>query len=254
MNLNWGHWIRFPVPAVSPHHTSVRQTHHPSHLKSPLTGPAAASPWLSSIIPADWLVERRAGWWVMLMLGTWLERSRLHERRPGRMEREAGGGGLLLQNSTDFILAHLQNPQEERAAFQVEFPPRNPSEMHTRDYPINISSYAHWGGGHFSSHCTSVSTTGGCRRCPGTVVSPPPHPPQGTVGVSNDRSALPKPSSRPSEGAQLRPPLNPRVSSPPPSVRCDGLPLIKGRRLAGHHLVMTSPKPLCRASDLQVGR
>lgn len=90
------------------------------------------------------------------------------------------GGGLLihlvalqLQNSHGIILAHLQNPQEERAAFQVEFPPRNPSEMHTRDYPINISSYAHWGGGYFSSHCTSVSTTGGCRRCPGTVVSPP---------------------------------------------------------------------------------
>lgn len=56
VNLNWGHWIRFPVPAVSPHHASVWQTHHPSHLRSPLTGPGAASPWLSFIIPADWLV------------------------------------------------------------------------------------------------------------------------------------------------------------------------------------------------------
>lgn len=74
-------------------------------------------------------------------------------------------------------------------------------------------------------------------------------PPQGTVVVSNDRSALPKPSSRPSEGAQLRTPLNPHVSSLPQSVRCERLPLIKGRWLAGHHLIIISPKRLCRASD-----
>lgn len=61
--LNWWHWILFSVPAVSPHPASVWQTHHPSHRKSPLTGPAAASSWSSFIIPADWLVERRADRW-----------------------------------------------------------------------------------------------------------------------------------------------------------------------------------------------
>lgn len=60
---NWWHWILFSVPAVSPHPASVWQTHHPSHRKSPLTGPAAASSWSSFIIPADWLAERRADRW-----------------------------------------------------------------------------------------------------------------------------------------------------------------------------------------------
>lgn len=55
-NINWWYWILCSVPAVSPHHASVWQPHHPSHPKSPLTGPVAQSSWLSFIIPADWLV------------------------------------------------------------------------------------------------------------------------------------------------------------------------------------------------------
>lgn len=91
--LNWWHWILFSVPAVSPHPASVWQTHHPSHRKSPLTGPAAASSWSSFIIPADWLVElthRPMGSFSCWGPG-WSEAlaSPLHEWRPGRMGRKA---------------------------------------------------------------------------------------------------------------------------------------------------------------------
>lgn len=69
---------------------------------------------------------------------------------------------------------HIRTPAKASGG-KNSLPSRNPSEIYTRDYPINISSYAHWGGGDFSSQCTSVATTGGCRRWPASVVPPHTH-------------------------------------------------------------------------------
>lgn len=162
--LNWWHWILFSVPAVSPHPASVWQTHHPSHRKSPLTGPAAASSWSSFIIPADWLVERRADRWgrspagdlagakpwrVLCMNGGlvgWGGKPVITQR-----QEEAGGRGCVGVASNAFGCfaasnqhwCHIRAPAKASGG-KNSLPSRNPSEMCTRDYPINRSNYAHW--------------------------------------------------------------------------------------------------------------
>lgn len=187
---NWWHWILFSVPAVSPHPASAWQTHHPSHRKSPLTGPAAASSWSSFIIPADWLAERRADRWGRSPAGDlagakpW--RLLCMNGGPGRMGEESlslhrdkrrlgvgggvgggggGGGGRLLmhlaasplQTSTGVTYAHLQKPQEERTAFQVEIPQRCAPEITPLIDPTMLTGGEGGvrGGGYFSSQCTT---------------------------------------------------------------------------------------------------
>lgn len=85
--------------------------------------------------------------------------SPLHEWRPDRMGRKAcrytetrggwrvgagggEGGTLLLQNSADVIYVHLQKPQEERTAFQVEIPQRCTSEITPLIYPAMLTGGA----------------------------------------------------------------------------------------------------------------
>lgn len=52
------------------------------------------------------------------------------------------GGTLLLQNSAGVIYVHLQKPQEERTAFQVEIPQRCTSEITPLIYPAMLTGGA----------------------------------------------------------------------------------------------------------------
>lgn len=128
--------------------------------------------------------------------------SPLHEWRPGRMGRKAchytetrggwgwgwGGGVGVASNAFGCFAASNQHRCHIRAPAKASggknsLPSRNPSEMCTRDYPINRSNYAHWGGGGEAISLPSAQRGGYhrwlqempcfcCRRPPPTA--PPP--------------------------------------------------------------------------------